>query len=530
MQYNIFDILNYAGLKREEVENLDAAGIIRIEKKLKAAQKSNPAISADAVEKTLSALKTHPEQLKYCYSDNLLYHLFHRKSFKNLVSALQYMDGEPLEKMQEFSSLYLEDDLFVEFQELFKGGSLKELARWVKARNLFSYGFRQKFHSFLAERLKLIKEALELKPGSSTLRSKVPWSTSPHFYTLLGAEDDHESNRIVSEILRFYSQNKEYTKNRDYTDRMLVAMYAYKPDDADFQARVSLTGLTSAGSYVVAFKAAGVIILVVCIIMFSLFKCMESEGPPARHVAVDPLELRMQGMALTRLGNMLKDQARTQKDGNCENAFRRSDELINFESAAMKSFDYQISDTTGLKTGDNVVKYGKYAWDVKTGDHNVSVKNTMSQDVLLTVFVSTCYFKKYNAYFPCEQRIAYNKLYIAAGEALLLDHRFDSLAVQTGARLLKAEKTTSQNISLKTFAFCPSSPLDSILYSHGFVNYRSLQSTGGELIIGRSGNEFSVIWNGKPNTMYSSRTREYLQKGKAIVIREEKMGKKKKSK
>lgn len=516
MPQTLFAILKYAKIKREDVAGIDEKEIIRIEKKLKAAQKLHQQISMDAVEKTIDALKNNLTQIKYCYADELLYHLFHRIRFKEFeFLAFYYLQKEPLVQMQLFFSKYLEDDLQEEFKLLVNNKGFKELVRWQLIENLFSIFFKHTFHQLLMAKLHLILQTLQQKPSSWQMKSKISFATKGQFYKLLSAAEDPECEKVLYQILRFYSENGTYTKGHDFADSILVAMYDYKTKDIRLGLSITSTAMAYGGSNKVAVIAVASIFAFFGLIILFTWLHHERTYRPKAFVPKDTWEMRIYMDDIKEINNSRQRQTRLCADTNCEQAFKYSDVLVLFESATSRSFPYTYSADNTLITGENIFKSGKYIYPISKNKNNMYVVNNTNQPMLLMVYIASCYYQKWEGYFPCKFPIAYNKVYVKPNDTLALDYHFDSLAIQTGKNLYKLNHNYGDTKQI--YAFCPITEIDSMLYNFTFGNKSSVRTIDGILSVSKSYDTYIVRWNGQSQALYD-KSHSYISNVKPIFF------------
>ncbi len=531
MPNTLFDILKYAEIKREDFALIDEKEIIRIEKKLKVAQKLNPEISPDEVERALDALKNHPDQLKYFYTDELLYNLFHYIEFKENDFIPFYKREEELISYQTFFSKYLEEDLLEEFKMMVQDESFKDLVRWQKARNLFTISFRHDFHQFLLNRLILIRDTLETKPSSWELSNKISHATSKHFYALLGEEDDQECVKVIHEILKFYKLNSSYTKGRDFTDRILHAMYSYKPNDSALNSYITITSLSYAGS-----NQVGVIafIVIFAVVLFSGYAYASWATSGSRKnkdrsdmgYSVDARNMKdraqrvIQYIEAKNIGDFKKGQSGTIQENQCDNVLKQR-----FNKLYPMSSNPDIAPATDLKTGDNAYANNiqgsvleRLIWPIGKGIKNIKVYNGTGQQVLVFVYITTCVPDSDDG-AHCLKNSVYNEVFIGAGETLEFDNDFDSLAFRTGSNLYRlAIKAGSKNPKVD-YGFCPFAALDSVFYSHTFCTRDINAGLEGMLTLKKTGNAYSVAWKGPKEAIFHRNRNAFLKPGKAVSIR-----------
>jgi len=511
MQQTIFDILKYADLKRDDFQNSGEMEVIRIEKKLKAAQKLNPELSMDAVEKTLNALKSNLKEVKFCYFDDLLYHLFHHLKFKECdFLAFYSISKEDLAKMQVFFTKYLEEDLFAQFRSLFQKNDMEELRRWQQANILFPLNFRFKYHQFLKERLIYIKETLAQLPNYWELKSKIPYSKSKYFFELLGLEEDSQCDEIIYEILRFYSKNSHYTIGRDFTDCILHAMYNYRPNDNRMQAAILNTGFSAGGSNKVALLAGGGIVAFCLLLFFSLYKMYTPEPrPPQKYIAPLDAFMRQQDDIKFKMHYAYRlREAKTISETECESDLYKSDPFLRYEIGS-RDFSYRITDNIDLKTGDNLYKGGFFIQKIAKSDSNFLFYNNTKQPLFVMVYVSLCFNDKWNFYYPCEFPFAYNKIFVSPGDTFAFDYRFDSLLIQTSPQLKMIEKNYGKT-KKNYYSFCPFEKSDSQLYTKVFQCWQPIKAINGIFSISKQSKGYSVLWKGSKETIYDKSREAFL--------------------
>ena len=524
MSLNLFDILKYANLKREDTQLIDGKEIIRIEKKLKAAQKLNAELSLDAVEKTINSLKTNLQEIKVCYSDDLLYHLFHRIPFKeSAFLTIYYLKGEAFANMQSFLNKYIEEDLLEEFKILFHQNKFKIILRWQQINNLLSLNFKNNFHVFLKEKLILIQETLKKKPNNWVLYSKIPFAKKNAFYSLLNSREDPECDKIIYGILKFYAENKRYTIGRDFTDALLHAMYKYKPNDIRLNSSILATSYNYAGSNRVAAIAMLCILgfSALVILIFYLSSPVSFSKTPRKYVT--PKDEFYRDNDNRNFKNHFfhrKKEAQIYKGDNCDSVILGPRITGQFEPGIRKK-DFAITTQIELKTGANIYNYDQFAWPISSSDSNVFVFNNTKQNIILWVYISSCYYKEMNEFHPCEYPFAFNKIFIKPREALPLHYKFDSLVVQTGTQLFQVQRNNT-DFKPKNYKFCPVNELDSMLQSLTFVNRFPKDALHGILQLNQSAKSYSVSWKGMENTIFINQEGNYLNPEKSFTIQRKK--------
>lgn len=531
MHNNLFDILKYAEIKREDVQSIDEKEIIRIEKKLRTAEKLHEEVSRDEVERTLEALKNHLYFVKSIYADELLYKLFHGIRFEDRDFVPFYKREEELAGFQAFFSLYLEEDLLAEFKEMVMNEEFATLVFWQKARNLFSISFRHQFHQFLMNRLMIIKDTLVKRPSSWELSNKISYATSKHFYALLGEEDDVECDKLINEILNFYKLNSGYTKGRDFTDRIIHAMYHYKPNDSLWTTKLMMTGLTYAGSNRVGVIAFFVIAAVSIFIVYGLASWTSSGSNKNRKTgnygySVDEREMKdraqkvVQYIQSRNINDFKKMHSGTIEIGQCDNILKER-----FSKLNGGGFDFVIAPAIGLRTGENLYvnppagnNFDQLRWSVRKGIKNIKVFNATGQQVLLFVYVTNCVPDR-NDPAHCLKNTAYNEVYIAAGDTLEFDNDFDSLSFRTGAALYKLGVQKGKANSKADYSFCPFTSLDSVLYKHTFCSRDINAGLEGMLTLKKIEGAYSVTWKGAKEAIFHRNMNAFLKPGKTVSIR-----------
>jgi hypothetical protein len=524
MSLTIFDILKYADIKREDTPLIDEKEIIRIEKKLKAAQKLNNELSLDAVEKTINALKNNLQEIKVCYSDDLLYHLFHRIKFKeNDFLTIYYLKDEAFINMQSFLNKYVEEDLLAELKALFNQNKFKMLLKWQQINNLLPLSFKINFHLFLKDKLIYIHEILKKRPNNWVLHSKIPYAKKGDFYKLLNEREDIECDKIIYGILGFYSQNKNYTVGRDFTDALLHAMYKYKPTDIRLQSSILATSYNYAGSNRVAAIAIACILgfCFLIILIFYLSSPASFSKTPRKYVT--PQDEFFREHDKRNFKNHVihrKKESRVYQGENCDSMIL-GPRIFGQHEPRLQKKSFDISTKIDLKTGANLYKNGMFDWTIVGSDSNVFIHNNTKQHVLIWVYISTCYYKEQQHFYPCEYPFAFNKVYVKPGEALPLHYNFDSLAIQTGTQLLQLQRN---NVDYKPmqYRFCPVTELDSMLQNTIFVNRFPKDAINGIIKLDQSPKNYAVTWKGMENTIFIDNEGNYLKPNEPFVIKKKK--------
>jgi hypothetical protein len=521
MSLTIFDILKYANVKREDTPLIDEKEIIRIEKKLKAAQKLNSELSSDAVEKTINALKNNLQEIKVCYSDDLLFHLFHRIKFKeNAFLTVYYLKDDAFINMQSFLNKYVEEDLLIELKELFNQNKFKMLLKWQQINNLLPLSFKINFHLFLKEKLIYIHEILKKRPNDWVLHSKIPYAKKGDFYKLLNEREDIECEKIIYTILSFYSQNKNYTRGRDFTDALLHAMFKYKPQDIRLQSSILATSYNYAGSNRVAFIAVLCIFgfCALVILLFYLNSPASFSRTPRRYVTPKDEFFRKHDALNFRNHYLHRIKESNVYVGNQCDSIIIGPRIFGQYEPGIKKKSFTISNKIDLKTGANLHKDGMFNWTITSSDSNLYIHNNTKQHVLCWVYVSNCFYEEYNQYYPCEYPFAYNKVFIKAGEVLPLHYNFDSLAIQTGAQLFQLQRN---NVDYKpmNYRFCPVTELDSMLQRTILFNRFPNDAINGIIKLDQSPKNYSLTWKGIENTIFIEQEGNYLKPNVPFIIK-----------
>ena len=520
MQHTLFDILKKAGLSREEILKLDEKELIRVEKKIKAAQQLKAGILPHEAERVLEALKRHLAELKQFYSNEVLYMLFHDISFKERDHFPFFMKGEGLEKMQAFFTAFIEEDLLAHFRALLEKNQFQKLMRWQMAQLLFSAGFRHGFNETIKGKLQLILDILTRKAGNWEFREKIPYAKSKHFYRFLDKIRDPGFDELIRKILSFYAANKDYTKGKDFHDSILVAMYEYKPNDEKLQGYITLTALSAGGSNKVGVIAFAVIVGILLVIALCIKMCHKANRlPPGAYVPQTEWDQQRHKMNVRNMLNDLKrkryNMARTYEDTACQRAFRNSDDLIRFESAAT-GFDYDVSTDVALSTGDETSS-GKIE-KRRTSDSMFAVLNNTGQPMFIHSYHSYCYYPEWEAYYPCKYPYAYGRVYVEPGDTLFLDYHLDSFAIQTGTVLYRLSKRYEGGTVNTAYAFCPVTIYDSLLSMATFQVFAHTEIINGIFEISRKKDSYSVEWQGKNYALIYRKNGKYMEKGKPLLF------------
>lgn len=520
MQFTLFQILKKAGLTREAILKLDEKELVRVEKKIKAAQQLKGDIMPDQAERAFLALKSHLAEVKQFYSNEVLYMLFHDIPFKERDHFPFFMQGEGLRTIQAFFTDFVEEDLLGHFRYLLEKNEYRKLIHWQMAQLLFSIGFRHSFNEALKGKLQLILDYLSRKPGTWELRQHIPYAKSKYFYRLLDKVSDPGFDEIIRKILSFYVANKEYTKGRDFHDSILVAMYEYKPNDSKFQGYIALTALSAGGSNKVGIIAFFCIVGFLLIIALCVKMCHQANQlPPTAYTPRTEWEQQMHESDLRSMRNTIKRQrhaiARTYSDTACERAFRNADDMIRLESAAT-GFDYEVSADVSLATGD--MPTGSKVEKRRMSDSMFAFLNNTGQPMFIHSYHSYCYYPDWEGYHPCKYPYAYGKTYVAPGDTLFLDYHMDSFAIQTGNTLYRLFKTYDHGTVHTAYVFCPVTVSDSVLAMVTFQLFARSEVIGGFVEINRKKDSYQVEWKGKKFALIDKRKGKYLEPGKPLVL------------
>lgn len=512
MKRTLFAILFQAGLKREEILDLDEREVIRLEKKLKANQELWEGVSPEETERVTEALKRHLPQVKQFYSNELLYELLHGHDIDPYDYAPFFQEGEELERAQAFFTAYFEEEVLEQFKQFLSEERFLTLANWQLIQQLFSVSLRHALKEMLIAHLQLILSVLEEKPRSKQLIKRIPFATNPHFFILLDKIREPEFEEIIASILRFYTENASYTRGRHFTHELLSAIRKYKPEDDERQAIIALIEAFFGGTVRRFYYKIGIIALILGVFFLyalSAFLPKENKAPVA-FVPKTSEERKAyayrQEIRRDELNSYRSYHSYIRTGDSCPGSPVPVNETVEFTTPA----EYSRKLTELLSTGENVGK--GMTSRIEDSDSNFRIVNNTQEHLFAFIYVSTCKTASWG-YLPCEDPgFAYNRVYIAPADTLSIDYRVDSLAFQSGTQLYRIKEGSHYRNT--SYEFCPVSKADSLLIFNTLIVPYPHRLLNGFLEFNESKGNYRLSWIGTQGAIFSRASGSYLESGK----------------
>lgn len=230
---NYISFTDQLGITLDEVANIDANGIIRLEKQLKAKAMLGDITNLDQINNFIKRLKS--EDLRKCYVF-IEQHLWLKDlisgkyfTFKANTVFINTSENDDIEVIKSFLEPYLESHLKNFISEHLSRGNYMLLLKVLECNDLFTETINQLVINFFKAKLNFTIAYLKNDKKVKNSQLEVAFITQKNFYRCLNFYPDafdEEINELNSEIIRIYNTYRRNISNLQFkfTSKAMIAI------------------------------------------------------------------------------------------------------------------------------------------------------------------------------------------------------------------------------------------------------------------------------------------------------------------
>lgn len=527
----LFDLLASSGVNYETLKAADEQELIRLEKRIKAAQKLNTNYSQELVVQAIETIRNRKNALLFILSEPTIQAL-HLGEYEYLFSTkIDLPLGKELGDLRAMFLTLLESDLRELMMSLMRENEWVAVHSWLKLKPVLSSDLFHALQRKLVDLLSVLFYSIREQNWDVEQQIQFRFIDNRTFYHVMNQLDCAELEAL---IYQFFNDSRGYRSkgiNVKWYTQFLDKLSIYRPYDDHFhRSKQAVSGFSrttgKSNDTSSPFKTVGIAIFILFSLVRLVRSCdnLNSDSRYTNGGSIEQIAREQQRAEKQRLKNFMNFEilqvglGSIWTFGSCDSV--KSNKQLRIAEPQLLNLDA----TTGqIIHGDLVLKGPS-----KTRSPVVFVNKT-KQDIVAYLIVSAEVPELVPGLVPNDPNsmmgLSQGAVVIKAGDSFQIHTRIIKFFIHSGKHLYRYQYYSRGRKQPYSWAFCPLSKLDAELVRHTFDFYKETKESGGRIELSKTKSSYKIKWTGNQNTLYDRNVKTYLSKNSFHVIDLKKEGK-----